>query len=330
MNPVVKEYKGLIAAATFAVLGVSASGAFVWFAYQDRVTETQLLKKRSDEINRFRNASPPPTKDHSKQLQLQLEATEKAYKTLREALIENDKFPPNAISPQDFQKSLNEKAQALFKKSEKETVTLPISEAEGNTDSFFYLSFKEFKTKPPSPEKAPGLNRQLQITELLLNHLIDNHPLAIRKVRLVEPEPPPLAPPLGKAAAAKKDAKPVEPPAPPMVAQTFDIHFSARPENLREFLNALAKEKQAFFVPRNLKVVNSKEKESPKKGEAPIAGAALALGQQNAPTAPTSPIAADNSARYVLGDEFVEVELTVDALTVPPQTDAPTKDVPKR
>jgi hypothetical protein len=324
MKPAIKQYKGVIASATLAIVAISASGAFVWFAFEDREAATLLLKSRSEEINRFRNANPPPSKEHSRQLQVQLEAAENAYHGLRSALVQNDTFPLQPISPQDFQKALNEKAQALLKKAEKETVTLPVAEAEGNTDSFFYLSFKEFKTKPPAPEKAPALNRQLQLTELLLNHLLDNHPLSIRKVRLLEPDLPLVATNASKGGASKKDAKPVEPPAPAMVAQSFDLHFSARPENLREFLNALSAEKQAFFVPRNLKVVNSKEKDSPKKGETSVSGATIASIGGGASAS------GDNSARYVLGDEHVEVELTIDALTVPPQTEAPSKDAPKK
>jgi hypothetical protein len=107
-------------------------------------------------------------------------------------------------------------------------------------------------------------------------------------------------------------------------AQAFEVHFSARPENLREFLNALCTQKQAFFVPRNLKVVNSKEKEAPKKGESSSSQSAFSLS-----TAPSA-AAADNSAKYVLGDEFVDVELTLESLTVPPLAENPTKDAPKR
>jgi len=334
MNPVVKEYKGVIASASVALIAICGTAAFAWFAYQDRDQAIQLLKSKSDEINRFRSATPPPTKDHSKQLIQQYEAVEKNHQELRKAIADNDKFAPQPISPQDFQKALNERAQSLFKRADKDSVALPIAEGETNADSFFYLGFKEFKLKPPSPDKAPALQRQLLLTDLLLNLLLDNHPISIRKVRLFEsdPVPPPAPAPNNKNAADKKKDSKVDPqsaPMPPVLkAQTFELQFSARPEHLRDFLNAVTSEKKAYFVPRNIKVVNSKEKEPPKKGETSPATATTNSPFQTTPTTPAA--SADNSVRYVLGDEYVDVELTLESLSVLPVTEETTKDAPKR
>lgn len=329
MNPVLKEYKGFIAAVSVALIGVGGCVAFSWFAYQNREKAMQSFKSKSDEINRYRSAVPPPTKAHSEQLQKQFDEVEKTVQTLRSAVVANDIFSLQPISPQDFQKALNEKAQALFKKarkddkSGKDSVTLPVTEGESSAESFFYLSFKEFKTKPPSPEQAPVLNRQLLLTELILNLLLDNNPLSIRKVKLMDHEPPPPTPPPSKPSGNKKDVK-AEPQAPSLNAQTFEVHFSARPESLREYLNALSTEKQAFFVVRNLKVVNSKEKEPPRKGENPSLPNIGSQGQPN--LAPS----VDASTKYILGDEFVDVELTVESLTLPPVADTSKKDAQKR
>ncbi len=329
MNPVLKEYKGFIAAVSVALVGVGGCAAFSWFAYQNREKAMQSFKSKSDEINRYRSAVPPPTKAHTEQLQKQFDEVEKTVQALRSAVVANDNFSLQPISPQDFQKALNEKAQALFKKAKKDeksgkdSVTLPVTEGETSAESFFYLSFKEFKTKPPAPEQAPILNRQLLLTELILNLLLDNSPLSIRKVKLLDHEPLPATPPPAKPSGNKKDVKPV-PKALTLNAQTFEVHFSVRPENLREYLNALSSEKQAFFVVRNLKVVNSKEKEPPRKGEAPSNLNGGAPGQSNLP--PT----VDASTKYILGDEYVDVELTLESLTVPPLTDTAKKDAQKR
>ena len=329
MNSALKEYKGFIAAVSVALIGVGGCAAFSWFAYQNREKAMQSFKSKSDEINRYRSAVPPPTKAHSEQLQKQFDDVEKTVTALRSAVVANDNFSLQPISPQDFQKALNEKAQALFKKAKKddksgkESVTLPVTEGENSADSFFYLSFKEFKTKPPSPEQAPILNRQLLLTELILSLRLDNNPLSIRKVKLLDHESPPPTPPSSKTSGNKKDAKP-EPQAPNLNAQTFEVHFSARPENLREYLNALSTEKQAFFVVRNLKVVNSKEKEPPRKGEAPPSPNVGSLGQPNLPPS------VDASTKYILGDEYVDVELTVESLTVPPLADTAKKDAQKK
>lgn len=337
MNPVIKEYKGVIASASVALVAVSGAATFSWFAFQERDQAIQSLKAKSEEINRFRSATPPPTKEHSKQLVQQYEAVEKTFQELRKAVADNDKFTPQPISPQDFQKALNDKAQFLFKRAEKDAVVLPVAEGETSADSFFYLNFKEFKLKPPAPEKAPVLQRQLLLTELLLNLLLDNHPISIRKVRLFEAEPP--APPAPTAAAnkgnsdKKKDAKADPAPAqlPPVLkSQSFELQFSARPEHLRDFLNALASEKKAYFVPRNIKVVNSKEKEPPKKGDAAPAATASLSPFQNTSATPAAPAPADNSVRYLLGDEYVDVEITLDSVSVQPLPEEPAKEAPKK
>ena len=322
MNAKLKEYRAVLGAAAFALISIGACAGFVWITASERAEAIELLKQRSQEINRFRGATPPPSKDHSKQLKQQLDETESAYEVLREAIASRDKIRVKPISPQEFQQSLNKKAQTLLKKAETESVALPPSETEGSNDSFFYLSFKEFKTKTPSPEKAPELNRQLLATELLVNLLLDNHPLAIRKIRLVEPELPEVQTPVKPSGKGAKAEAKAPPKGPAFNIQGFDLHFSAKPNSLREFLNALAAEKQAFFVPRNLKVTNSKEKEPPKKAE-----------QNPAPSSLSASVATDageNAARFVLGDEYVEVELSLDLLSLPPEPERHEKEAQKR
>ena len=314
MNPTLKEYRAVFGTAAVSLLCIGGSAALLWFSMQERIAAVELLSKRSSEINRFRNATPPPSKEHTKQLEKQLAETEAAYQKLRKAIIDTHKFPIRAVSPQDFQKTLNEKAQALWKRAEQESINLPVPEGESGTESFFYLSFKDYKSKPPSSEKAPLLNRQFQITEALLLLLMESHPISIHKVRLLEAEAPrPVPGAKGSAAAEAKKAKPT------FEVQGFDLHFSIRPENLRSFLNSLASDKRAFFVARNLKIVNSKEKEPLKKADlgASAGGLNPAGGGQ------------ENAARYVLGEEFVEVELTLDMMNLAPETQNSSKDVSK-
>jgi hypothetical protein len=95
-------------------------------------------------------------------------------------------------------------------------------------------------------------------------------------------------------------------------ALSFDLKFTASPDSLRDFLNALTRDKQAFFVVRRIKV-NTLSREgvpmlAPSKAIAAIPAEPALSGQP-----PAAPV-----AQYILGDEHVEVEMRVDLLSVLP------------
>jgi len=343
-----KEYRPLLGTAIACAVCISGGTAFLWHSLQESQAAVQLLEKRSAEINRFRNATPAPSGDQLKQLQQQLAAVESKYLTLREKVGALDKFPVVPVSPQEFQKALNDRVQSLQKRAEKNSVTLP-PDKDQSTENYFYLGWSDYKSKPPSPESAPGLLRQLQVTEHLIGLLLDAQPLAIKKIRLYKPNtsPAPTAASASQAKpapGAKNDAKKDAPAAPQVVPSTiqptqgYELSFSARPESLREFLNALTAEQKAFFVTRTIKISNNKEKEPPKKGvdasviSAPPSGPGSLLAGNASPGAGLGgigqPNLEENAAKFILGDEFVEVDMNIELLAL--QDSAPGKDAPKR
>ena len=114
-----KEYRPLLGTAVASAICISGGAAFLWHSAQDNQAAIQLLEKRSTEINRFRNATPPPSAEHLKQLQQQLSLVESKYRALNDQVAALDKFPVTPVSPQEFQKALNERVQNLQKKAEK-------------------------------------------------------------------------------------------------------------------------------------------------------------------------------------------------------------------
>lgn len=340
MNLFPKEYRLVLGTAITSAICISGAAAFVWHSSQESHAAILLLEKRSAEINRYRNATPPPSGEQLKQLQQQFTSLESKYRALNDKVGALDKFPVQSVSPQEFQKALNERVQNLQKKAEKNSVALP-PDKDQSTENYFYLGWSDYKSKPPSPESAPALLKQLQVAEHLFSILLDSTPLAIKKIRLYKPETPAPAPaPQPKpSTGTKSDPKnaattsPDNTPSPIQATQGYELSFSARPESLREFLNAIAKEEKAFFVTRSLRVTNNKEKEPPKKGVDGITSAAPALpaagllsGTNLAATGAQSQ--EDNSARFILGDEFVEVEMTIELLAL---QEAPVpKEAPKR
>lgn len=346
-----KEYRPLLGTAIACAACISGGAAFLWHSLQESQAAIQLLEKRSAEINRFRNATPSPSGEQLKQLQQQLAAVESKYLALREKVGALDKFPVVPVSPQEFQKALNDRVQSLQKKAEKNSVTLPLDKDQ-STENYFYLGWSDYKSKPPSPESAPGLLRQLQVTEHLIGLLLDTQPLAIKKIRLYKPEAPPAPtaasgaegkPAPGVKTDPKKDGPPPADSMPSTIQPTqgYELSFSARPESLREFLNALTAEQKAFFVTRTIKVANNKEKEPPKKGvdATIISGPLSAPGSLLAGNASSGAVGAglggigqqnpeENAAKFILGDEFVEVDMNIELLAL--REPATAKDTPKR
>jgi hypothetical protein len=196
------------------------------------------------------------------------------------------------------------------------------------------------------------MGRQLEAVSLLLDTFLETQPLELKAfVRKTPDERPNYtvpgvatpAPSSGskkpeKAEDSKKQAQPLRAS---LWAESYQIEFTNRPERLRTFLNKLAEEKKAFFVVRSLKIANSQEFAPPKNPDAskgaeaggfPPAGASTAsssgaalgdpvarvptgLGGVSAEAAPTT---GDSGSPYIVGEEHVVVQMTVDLVAVVP------------
>ena len=164
---------------------------------------------------------------------------------------------------------------------------------------------------------VPIASRRLSAADTLLDSLLESRPISLRAFKIRTPEqlseletankpaPPPPSKPDPKA---PKVVAPPPPPKPILEAQTYTLQFTARPDSLRDFLNTVAAETRGLFVTRRLKIVNNKEKEPPIKG---------ALGANSETAQGSGSLGGSGSfARYVLGDENVEVEMSVDLISL--------------
>ncbi|MEI6871070.1 MAG: Amuc_1100 family pilus-like protein [Verrucomicrobiota bacterium] len=306
-----KQYRGIVTASTLGLLGIGGSGAYFGFSLDAQMDAKKLLEEKSAALTKILNSNSPPSAEQLKQLEQQKESYGKALRDLRESLSSLDFIVPEQ-SPQDFQKSLNDKTLAFASKAEKYTVSLPQG---------FYMDFDQYLKKLPAPEAVPLASRRLSGADTLLDDLLESRPVSLRGFKIRTPEQRSEAEAAAKQAAppAKKpDPKtpkaatpPPPPPAKPVLeAQTFTIQFTARPDSLRDFINALANETRGIFVTRKIKIVNSKEKEPPVKGNQ--------MGLSTGETAPmVSQLGGGTSfGRYVLGDENVEVEMTIDLISL--------------
>jgi len=183
------------------------------------------------------------------------------------------------------------------------------------------MDFDQYLKKLPAPEAVPLASRRLCGADTLLDDLLESRPISLRGFKIRTPEQ------LSEAESAAKQAvqasnkpnsktpkaatPPTPAPAKPVLeAQTFTIQFTARPDSLRDFINTLANESRGIFVTRRIKIVNNKEKEPPLKGNQ----VGLSTGE---PAPVVSQLGGGTSfGRYVLGDENVEVEMTVDLMSL--------------
>jgi hypothetical protein len=301
-----KEYRGIAAASAFAVLSLGGSGAYFGYALEQKSAAMETAGKKSEEHKRLLSANPPPSPEQLKQLESHRDTCRATLGELRKTFAAID-FNGQEQTPQEFQKTLNDKTQAFIKKAEKYSVTLPAG---------FYMDFDQYIKKLPPPEMVPIATRRLSAADTLLDSLLESRPISLRAFKIRTPEqaseletaskPPPPPPSKPDPKAPKVAAPP--PPKPILEAQTYTLQFTARPDSLRDFLNTVAAETRGLFVTRRLKIVNNKEKEPPIKG---------ALGAATEPAQGSGSLGSGGSfARYVLGDENVEVEMSVDLISL--------------
>jgi hypothetical protein len=309
MNLLSKEYRAVLWALVFALLIVGGSTAFVWTALQERNAAVAELEMGGKDYERHRLVSPAPTEGSRRQLEQQEQDARAAANKLL-AAIDAMNIPLEKIQPQDFQSALNSKTQSFTARAAKSRVTIPRGVRESEP---FSLDFDEFIKKVPSEERAPLVNRQLIAADRLLNTLLDSKPIALVSFKIErkeEPKDPPREAKETKADAKSGKAVQAPPTVRVLATQGFDLKFTATPDSFRDFLNALTRDKKAFFVVRRLRVTTLSKEGVPMLAPSKSIVAATV----EPPTTGQTP-AASAVAQYILGDEHVEVEMRVDLLT---------------
>jgi hypothetical protein len=326
MNSIPKEYN-LVIGCAFAVL--VAFGGSLYFAIDALNLESDSLESVStvsQKIEKLNKSTIPPTPEYLKALESQKSAIREKIESLQQQARKID-IPMLDMSPEDFQKALNQKAQSIAEKAAKESIQIP-------TD--FYLDFNQYLQKLPSKELTPFMGRQLSAVGLLLDILLESLPIELKSFErktadklpeytfpdtsisastTTQPTPP-------SASASAKSTKKEEsaPKKASLSSQNFELAFSTRPERLRTFLNAVSSEQGAFFIVRDLKISTSKQK-GPLKNTEPQPGDIP--GNVPDPNVP-DPIAApsnDAASPYIVGEEHIDVRMSIDLVALAPVQD---------
>jgi hypothetical protein len=301
MNLFVKEYRAIVGASIFALLSIGGSSAFLWQAAETRAAALEEMGKRNKEFDGLRTSKPAPTEVIRRQLDEHKKAASVSLEKLHAGLFAMN-IPLETIQPLDFQTTFKAKTQNFRAKATKSRIPIP----KGAKESDFSMDFDEFNERVPSEDKVSLVNRQLTAADRLLNTLLDSKPLSLIAFKVDRPEEPKEIKPDPKSGKSPQTSPAV------LSAQGFDLKFTASPDSLRDFLNALTRDRQAFFVVRRIKITTLS-----KDGVPMLAPSKAVTAPPADPSAAGQPVA-PMLAQYILGDEHVEVELRVDLLSVLP------------
>lgn len=316
MNLLLKEYRAIFAATVFALLSIGGSGAFFWNASQERDAAALELQKTTKEFGRLISANPAPIDDSVKQLEGQLKAAENSEIALFEEVTKMT-IPLDQIQPQEFQTSVIEKTQSFIARAGKKHVPIPppvvLQGSESKEPVPFSMGFDYFVKNRASDQKAPVFNRELVAADRLLNTWLDSKPRSLLSFKIYRPhETPENQKDTRQTKTDQNASKSAQSGTEGHVldALWFFLKFTTSPDSLREFINSLARDSQTLFIVRKLKVTTlSKEgvnMVAPSKTFVAAPIESDALGQPKAPA----------EAQYILGDEYIEVEMRVDLVQV--------------
>jgi len=331
-----------------AILGVMLAGGIglgVWLymAWSDYSAQMEQWGGLDKSTAGLENSKIYPSEANMKALTEKITDYRDKFLLLQTAL-ENQQQEAKPISETDFQAKLKERSRLAAAKAAKQATTLPKE---------FALSFEEYTTSlPTSPESAQELNVQLDVTEKLVNTILDAGVKSIdtlERTRLPsEKGGTPVVKPVAPAPSNKKKDKNAAPLV--VVASVLDRYvikcsFTCDSGPLQNVMNNLADPKKTpqFLAVRQLNVQNTKQ-EAPTKEE--IKGLLTRTNQeasQEAPppapktTAPNAPRLvpvvkkAAPDAAMIMGGEDLKVYMEVDYIRFRKlEGDAPSGSVSKK
>ena len=331
-----KQNPFLIGFGVVMVLGVGALGYLAYSASEEHGKARSEYDEAAGELKRLQGLRPFPNDEHLKKFQAQKDELQGKVDALQKELA-SAKIKVEDISATSFQDKLRDTVARITTRAGQANVILPDK---------FYMGFPVYQAEPPKAPAAPGLYRQLRALELVMNLILETKNVRVDEVTREElneeKAAKPVAPDPKKKPSAKEEEgrKLVE-------KERFTLKLTTTQENFQRILNGIATNKEQFFVPRYIVVVNEKTDPPAKVAFAPaspvppadLANASGAVGATNPPATPADPnapaVAPDPAAaagpklEYIFGKELVTVTMDVDLVDVK-ELEAKAKNEPKK
>lgn len=329
----IKQNKKLAAILGVMIAGGIGLGVMLYMAWADFSTQRDSWTDLDQKTTRLENSKFTPNAENVKLLGQNLDEYRDKFALLQQVLLSKKlQKEVKPITETDFQARLKERTRAVVQKAGKIT----------EMPKDFALGFDEYAASlPPSPEVAAELNVQLDVTETLINTLLEAGVKSVdslERTRLptergaTSARTPPPPPPPPRANTGNRNQRPVAPVVPATVAvvDRYPIKcvFTCDSGPLQNVMNSLANPAVTpdFLAVRQLHVENEK-KEAPTKDEI----RQILQDRNAAPTPPSPPptaggkgappskeippaIPQKKDAAVILGGEMIKVYLEVDYL----------------
>ncbi|MDR3402756.1 MAG: Amuc_1100 family pilus-like protein [Chthoniobacter sp.] len=314
----VKENKFLTGFIAVMLIGVGTLGFEVFSASSAYDDASDNYAKASAEYSRLRHLVPYPNRENLTAYDEQKQEAASVINAF-EADLATKEFPSEPLSPTEFQDKLKASVTAVRAKAGENNIKLPEK---------FYLSFDKYETSPPSNEAAAPLGRELKGIEWVVNQFLARPSNQVQAVvsllRADLPEERERGGKSGKGGgggpgaggpggagkggqggggggSSRRDLVKYHP---------FDIVVSCKPAALREVLKTITgPQAPQFYVLRQIRIRNEKEKGPPRAGEANASGD-------------------KQTVQYIVGEEWIEVSARFEVVDFAKPGEKPASDKP--
>jgi hypothetical protein len=286
-------------AASLAAAFLLCAGVVGWMtftAWDGYATASQDYAEAVSKLTKLNQQNPFPSEANRTQFQSLLVRQQSEIDSLLKSL-EAYRIPAfhdlEKAKPQDrpqlFQDALRSQVTAVKTVASSKGATVPLG---------FYLGLEEYENRPPTPEEAVGLSKQLTALNWIAEKLVSHPGVILGEFSRVLPAP------------AVKTGEPPKKPSLPSNDKTKAAYealgcmkttFRCDPSSLRELLNDISAAPY-FFVVETIQVQNS-------VAEPP---------RRNSPTQPSSPVPATTDGQQpaprlpiIVGRELLNVSLKI-------------------
>jgi len=307
-----KQNPFLVGFGAVMVVGVGALGYLTYSAAEAHSAARAEYDNAAQDLTRLQNLRPYPIEENlAKFIEQKNDLQAKVTKLQQE--LSGSKIKVEDISPSGFQTKLRDAVASVETRAKEANVTLPVDDK-----GKFYLGFNTYQGEPPQGPAAPHLYRELRAIESIFNLIIETKNVAIKELKRepLKEEQAPKAPAPDPKKGGKKGPTTEDDSKKVVHKESFAIKFSTTPENFQRILSGIVNNKEQFFIPRHITVLNEKPEALSKAVAATPPPPPPPDPNQPAATPAAAAAPAGPTLEYVFGKELVEVNLVLDLVDV--------------
>ena len=304
----IKENKFLTGFFAVMLAGLGALGYLLFAAMGGADEAATRYNGLASELGRLQNLPLSPNQKNLDALVAQKKDAVEVIAAFQTSLAAKS-FPLVPMTPEEFQDKLKATKTAVLERASQGGTHLP--------DKFF-LGADTYETRPPTPEAAGPLGRELKAIEWVLNQLFDNHVAELKPMKR-----DPLPEESGKKGDKKGKAL--------VSTHSFELSMVCRPPAFAAVLNAITGPKAPqYYIPRIVRIKSQNDKGPPRVVNVPPPAPAPAPSTNppapGTPPSPPPPPASNGPSQYIVGDEQLEVTMVIDIVDfAEPAAAAPSK-----